>query len=86
MTHHGYKHVDEDDNGDHVIKGKQKQTNSFNQSCRMRVVGKSTRISAGITLLRVFNFYAVNRHLAKHGPKEAEQSAPHPVIHIISKV
>ena len=79
MTHHGDKHVDEDDDDGDVVKREEEHADAFDYRRGVVATGEAVRIHVTLLLRRVLDLDAVDRYQAEHRPEQAEERPRQPV-------
>ena len=73
VTHHCNEHVDEDDDGWHVIESKEKHSHGLDDAGRMIAAREHVRVATVALFARVFDLDAVYTDQSEHGPEQTEQ-------------
>jgi len=73
MTHHGDKHVDEDDDDSDVVKCEEESADTLDDRRGRVAAREACGVLAAVLLGRVLDLDTVDGYQAKHRPEEAEQ-------------
>ena len=75
MAHHGYEHVDEDDDDGHVVQGKEEHPHALHHRGGVITPWKTVDVIAALFLTGVLDLYALYVHQAEHGPEQTVQGS-----------